>query len=608
LVGVTASTGSPLSGGSFTVLGDKSAEYTAGVNFRIVGSTYNDGNYTVVSTITSASPIETTQINVTGIVPTNNVEGFVSVQDATNSGTFDVIASAFAENLVVPFTTVFLTGISLLPPVLTDSNQRFVSYVNTQPLEYSQILSYSAALKDFETSSPPSQHYVADEGLLIAPIVDVSATSFSILGDYQSSNIFVGDEFIVGDSATNNGTYNITALVYEYSATATDFVTTFSVTTVPDLTIDGEVRLNIPSNVFIIEGADYTRFYVQGSRLNATTGSHEGIYTTLNSKFINNKTYVRVRQTLIPEGEGLLILSTGANYISVDGDVTSIYNGSPAQQFNIVASLRNDGSYTSAGATYDGPTNTTQISIVEPFDVTDASGEIHEFTKGSVTYLPEGFGGTLDLCEIVPPQLAVSTIDEDIEFLLGHKYIIDGTESGTNKIYIKDNDTADVYNAFINGTTGSPAELSVEIISSGINNGTYTITNVETDPSVHAILTVSAALLDSGIFSGSPTINSGYLKYREWYQYYVTYIDTSNNDFIVSGDATADISNGDSIQHIFTDGIYTVNAAPIFDGTNTTISVTQPIVIIGYYGTASPQVMVDITAGSPAFDDWIISI
>jgi len=228
LVGVTASTGSPLSGGSFTVLGDKSAEYTAGVNFRIVGSTYNDGNYTVVSTITSASPIETTQINVTGIVPTNNVEGFVSVQDATNSGTFDVIASAFAENLVVPFTTVFLTGISLLPPVLTDSNQRFVSYVNTQPLEYSQILSYSAALKDFETSSPPSQHYVADEGLLIAPIVDVSATSFSILGDYQSSNIFVGDEFIVGDSATNNGTYNITALVYEYSATATDFVTTFT--------------------------------------------------------------------------------------------------------------------------------------------------------------------------------------------------------------------------------------------------------------------------------------------------------------------------------------------------------------------------------------------
>ena len=97
-------------------------------------------------------------------------------------------------------------------------------------------------------------------------------------------------------------------------------------------------------------------------------------------------------------------------------------------------------------------------------------------------------------------------------------------------------------------------------------------------------------------------------------QYYVVGIEGGSppNTFVIAGDATSDISNGSLIQHIFTDNQYTVTAidplgSPV---TTTRITVTPDIQIIDYYGTGSPQlqIRVDLTAGSPTCDDWIISV
>ena len=624
LIAVAPSIGSPLvPGGSFTVFGDKQAEYTVGLDFSIVGSAFNDGDYTVSSTTLIASPAAATQINVAEIIPTNNVEGFVSRISVTNTGSFSVVNSTYNSRHLIPHTTVFVTGISLLAPTLTDNNQRFVSYVNTQPLTYDSILSYSRALRHIG-GSPVTSSYLADEGIVISGIVAVTPTSVSVLGDFQSSNLFVGDEFSITDSSGNDGTYNITSLTYEFSGSpVNDFVTTFGVSTLPDTSVDGNIRLNIPSNVFIIDGSDYTRFFIQGSRVNITTGSHIGQYTTLNSKYINDKTFIRVRETLIPEGTGRRILSTGANYITVDGDVTAIYGGgspSPVQHFNIVTSAKNDGFYTVKETSYDNGTNTTQIVIenVDSFDPTDNTGEIHEFTAGKITHLPEGFGATVDLCELVPQALTISSITEDFDILLGHKFIVDGTDSATNKLYIQDPSgyAYGIFDAGINTPEGSPIgsppipfvpDTSIEIISSGINNGVYAITALETVEGLNTILTLagSPALENSGTFSGSPEINGGFLLYKQWWQYYVTDITGGSplNTFIISGDATGDINTSDKniIQHIFTGNPYTVNSIN-FDGTNTTIIVNETIVKVA----GSPPI--DITAGSPTFDDWIISV
>jgi len=632
LVDVNASTGSPPTGGSFTVLGNKVADYYDGLGFNIVGSAFNDGAYNVASTTTVSigSPAVTvTQINVNEVVDTNNVEGFVSVPDTTNTGVFSVISSEYTDNFKIPYTTVFVTGVSLIPPTFTSTthpNRRFVSVVNSQPLVYNRILSYSNALRLYETSSPPMPYYVADEGVVIAGIVNLSSSpsSFSVLGNFQSSNLFVGDEFVVEDSSGNDGTYNITSLTYEFAGSpVNDFgVTTFGVTAIPDTNIDGNVKLNIPSNVFIIDSGDYTRFFVQGSRVNTTSGSHIGRYTTLNSQFFNNKTHIRVRETLIDEGTGRLIIGTGANYIAVDGNVESIYGGSPAQLFNIVGSLRNDGSYTTASATYDMATKTTQISIVEPFDITDSSGEIHEFASGDITHLPEGFGATVDLCELVPQALSISSITEDFKVSMGHKFRIEATVSGSNEIHIQD-DNGYVYNIF---TAGSPPDTLVEIIDSGINNGQYTIIGVAGgSPSTTTVLTVGGSLQDSGgtPIAGSPPFESGFLLYQNWWQYYVTNIPAGSpvSEFVVSGDARGDIAGSppSTIQHVFTGNPYTVNSV-IFDSiTNTTsitvnedIQTTRILLQPPYIGSppfaGSPPVIVDVRAGSPPFDDWIISI
>jgi len=632
IVGVNA-TGSP-STGSFIVSGDKAAEYIAAGNFSVVGSVgspNNDSDYTVVSAVyqpVGSPPVNATVITVTEVVPSTSVEGFASILDSTNTGTFAVISSEYTDKHRNPFTTVFVTGVSLVPPTftsITHPNRRFVSIINSQPLVYDRILSYSNALRLYETSSPPMPYYVADEGVVIAGIVNLSSSpsSFSVLGNFQSSNLFVGDEFVVEDSSGNDGTYNITSLTYEFAGSpVNDFVTTFGVTAIPDTNIDGNVKLNIPSNVFIIDSGDYTRFFVQGSRVNTTSGSHIGRYTTLNSQFFNNKTHIRVRETLIDEGTGRLIIGTGANYIAVDGNVESIYGGSPAQLFNIVGSLRNDGSYTTASATYDMATKTTQISIVEPFDITDSSGEIHEFASGDITHLPEGFGATVDLCELVPQALSISSITEDFKVSMGHKFRIEATVSGSNEIHIQD-DNGYVYNIF---TAGSPPDTLVEIIDSGINNGQYTIIGVAGgSPSTTTVLTVGGSLQDSGgtPIAGSPPFESGFLLYQNWWQYYVTNIPAGSpvSEFVVSGDARGDIAGSppSTIQHVFTGNPYTVNSV-IFDSiTNTTsitvnedIQTTRILLQPPYIGSppfaGSPPVIVDVRAGSPPFDDWIISI
>ena len=121
---------------------------------------------------------------------------------------------------------------------------------------------------------------------------------------------------------------------------------------------------------------------------------------------------------------------------------------------------------------------------------------------------------------------------------------------------------------------------------------------------VNTTLTLSGspALGDSGTFSGSPPdINGGCLLYKNWWQYYVT--DIAGSDFLVAGDATPDINTTDKniIQHIFTGDTYTVTAIAI-EGANTRIQVSVPIVTVA----GSPPI--DITAGSPTFDDWIISV
>jgi protein associated with RNAse G/E len=590
-------TGSPLGSpdprGSFVITGDKTSIFVAGVEFEITGSNYNDGDYTVSSSVGIGSPVTYTRVYVNEVIPSDNVEGFVSRADLSNTGLFGVVESTYNTNHPNPHTIVDVSGLALTTPALpADSNQKYVSYVSTNLTEYNGVLSYSRALKTYDISSPPTSYRLADGGIVVSEIANQTATSFRILEDFRSSNVFVGDELTIEDSTFNDGTYTITSLTYEFDATVGDYVTVFGVASVPDeTTIDGTLSFFIPSNSFVIDNRDYTDLFGHGTRVSIASGTYEGTYIVLAAQYQNEKTYLRVRETLIDHGTGIKILSVTNSSITVDGDVTTAYVAT--QKFNVVDSLRNDGIYTTVSSSYDAVTDSTTIQISESYDGTDNSGEIHEFDTGLLSLIPRGYGASIDLCPSPEETLTNANIEEDFKIQLGYNFLISGTDSSTDKIYIEDL-YGDVYDTFVEGV-GSPSDTDVEIVKGGINNGSYTITNVETDPGAYAILTVTPSLSDTGTFSGSPLVNSGYLLYKHWFQYLIVNIDSvgSPDEFLVAGDATSDITNGMSIRTLFPNNTYTVITDPVFDGVNTTISVAEPIVIVG---------------GSPVLTQWIISI
>jgi len=419
IIDVTASSGSPVTGGLFTVLGDKTAQYSVNDIFTVSGSLYNDTGYKITAvTPNVGSPIPSTTLEVDGqIVNSDDVSGFIKTVDVNNNGSVLIVSSVFTKgtNSVRAYTTVFITGMVLVPPVVANitENQRYVSLISIVAIEYKKILSYSNALRYYNSTSPATLLQTPNEGVAYATIVGLSQgspTYFVVEGNYENSNIFVGDEISVVKSTDNNTTYIIKSIAHGVLGSPEYPITTFGVGSIHDSSVDGFVKLKIPSNVFIVDG-NYISFFKQGVRIKVITGSKVGNYTTLYSTFTNNETHIRVHEDIIGHVRGRLIIGNGAsacgspllNGFIVEGNVQTIFK--QGTQFNVTSSIRNDGSYTATDSIYCSSTNSTTIAVAEAYDDTDTTGELHEFVKGVLTYLSPGFGQTPELCEVVPETL-----------------------------------------------------------------------------------------------------------------------------------------------------------------------------------------------------------
>ena len=421
IVNVVPSTGSPPTGGSFTVSGDKSAQYGGsplGI-FVVSGSLFNDTAYKITNVTTSGSPITTT-LEVSGqIVASDDTTGFITTiaPEPENNKMFSVISSTYTAetSTIVGHTIVTVPSGTFATPATVDINQKYVSLISVGPLEYNRVLSYSNILKYYDSITPVNLYERPDEGVLFAKILGLSQTSpayFDVEGNLEGSNVYVGDEFFVVNSTDNNAAY----IIQSISTFGSPPITRFGVSSIHDSVADGFVKLNIPSNVFIITG-DYTDFFKQGVRIDVITGSKTGTYTTAYSKFVNGETQIRVQEDIIFD-RGRLIINSGSplpNAFVVEGDVSSTFT--VGTQFNVDLSLRNNGSYTVAAVYTNGsPPTETVIQPVEPFDNTDTTGEIHKFVKGSLKYLQTGFGETPELCEVVPETMIRVGIKERLSF------------------------------------------------------------------------------------------------------------------------------------------------------------------------------------------------
>lgn len=411
IVDVVPSTGSPATGGSFTVSGDKSSQYGGsplGI-FIVSGSLFNDTAYQITNVFTSGSPVTTTLEVSNQVVASDDTTGFIltPAPEAKNNKIFTIVSSTFTEetSTISPYTTVVVQSSTFTTPAVVDVNQKYVSIVSVDPLEYNRVLSYSNILKYYDSITPVNLLQTPDEGVWFTKILGLSQSSpayFDVDGDFEGSNIYVGDEFFVVNSSDNNGAYTIQSIS---TLPGSPVITRFGVSSIHDSVADGFVKLNIPSNVFIITG-DYTDFFKQGIRIKVITGSKAGVYTTSYSKFVNGETQIRVQEDIIFD-RGRLIINSGSplpNAFVVEGDVSTTFT--VGTQFNVDLSLRNNGSYTVAAVSTNGsPATETVIQPVEPFDNTDTTGEIHKFVKGSLRYLQTGFGETPELCEVVPETM-----------------------------------------------------------------------------------------------------------------------------------------------------------------------------------------------------------
>jgi hypothetical protein len=94
--------------------------------------------------------------------------------------------------------------------------------------------------------------------------------------------------------SSNNGVYTITSI--SYNALLEE--TTFGVQEyVPNAIVDGYTRVDIPSNVFVVDG-NYVSRFVQGEEF-TVTGSYAGKYEVLSSDFYNDKTRIRVTRDIV---------------------------------------------------------------------------------------------------------------------------------------------------------------------------------------------------------------------------------------------------------------------------------------------------------------------
>jgi len=443
IVMATPGAGSPAySGSEFYVLGDRTALFSEGTIFFVTDSDDNDGAYIVkgptgspsgATVVTFGSPEQVaTRIPVENqIIRSNIAGGFVKLIDDNNTGSFASTNVTYTEgtSIISSYTTVYITGMSFTPPAENpDANQKYVSVVGIGNLNYNRVLGYSNALRYFNATAPESLLQKPDEGTVYAPIVNLSQgspTYFVVEGNYENSNVFVGDEITVTGSTDNNTTYIITDIQYIFEPLISDYATRIGVASIHDPNINGYVKFDIPSNVFIVDG-DYSDFFKQGITLLVNTGKYKGKYTVLGSKFKNGETQIRVIEDIINHQRGKLVIGVIAkggspiepeNAFVVSGDYTKIFPMNSA--FNVISSVRNDGFYTVNSTSYNASTNLTKIYINERIDTTDATGEIHEFVGGSLTYATPGFGETPQLCDVVP-ETYVKVAIRDKLYINGH--------------------------------------------------------------------------------------------------------------------------------------------------------------------------------------------
>lgn len=550
-----------------------------------------------------------------------------------NSGTYTISAVKYSGGTIDqwpgypdPSTTgsppSFMLGdephtlVTVVEPLTTPSYswpELYSAFIRLPSLAITEVLSYSNATY-IEDGFPGLYKQTPDEGISRRNIVAVSTNTVEVFGNWDISNIAAGDKIRIIGSTSNDGTYTVSSIAYDLGTNRTILGV---VESLASMVASGVVEVDIPSNVFIVNGNHVSRFN-QGELFTVVGGPFAGRYVTLTSDYSNGQTRIRPTQSIINVNEGIRIDDVGSGFV-VRGNLTTQFPSGSA--FNVVGSLYNDGSYIvdSSFVSLMGspPAQYTTIIPTSSF-VPDASGEIHfVFSDPGSPAIPNagvikessliGFGESYSFCDFIEPSpmgahppenTANALIIDTLKFNWGwgssYKWEIIGTDAINSTVYIAGEMSGMIHIddiVFIVDSLGNDGDY--QVVSTAYNS-TYNRTEIELlklsggspntlpvdpigSPSPYGFLVLEGAdvtnwfqysLWEARPCIGSPCVNL--------------------NAFVVYGDATKDIQQSQQfrISGTVNDGLYTASMSPIYNASeNTTlIFVVESIATHSYGG------------------------
>lgn len=412
--------------------------FTPGDVIEAFGTVSDDGRpFEITNIITDGAGTNLTIVEVAQAVLSSIPGGQLGLVRTAGSasGTYTISSAVYSEGSIDswtgypdPGTYVYGDGphttVTVVEPIVSPTSdpafslsrdEMYVAFVRLKPLAIENVLSYS------NLPTP-------DEGYLRRDIIGATVSTldgfgaavpdsgkFVVSGNLEKSNIFVGDKLHVLSSTNNNGTYTISSLSYSGSPGTTEIGV---VERVYSATAGGILQIDVPANVFVVDGNFISRF-VQGKKFEVYGGSLSGTYTTLTSDFVNGKTRIRTTQEVLDVGAGHEIVGVSTGFI-VEGDLTSTF--APGTQFNVVGNPSNDGVYTVNSATHitssGSPAQAVSQTLIIPNEAfqNDVGGEIFSVAPGFIKNHIFGFGESTDLCEFNTEGLVRVKFDEQLKF------------------------------------------------------------------------------------------------------------------------------------------------------------------------------------------------
>lgn len=406
-----------------------SGVFIVGDVITITGSHNNEKDFTIKS-ISHSSGLTTVEVYQDIIVPDAGGHFGLVRTEHSNTGRYTIQQVLFNPGFIdswpgypdpqtytfgdEPHTLVRVVEPLTAVPPLT-SNQYYTAFVRVLPVTPQSVLSYSGV------------HYNApDEGYVVKDLIEVIPSQldiggvtipdtgkFIVGGNVLTSNIFVGDEVKILRSRDNNGTYVITSLVYD---SGTDRTTIGVQQQVYTSSTEGSLRIDVPSNAFIV-GGDFTTMFPLGSKFVIDQGSFTGVYTTLTSTFAAGRTRIRPVENIMMLFDKVAahdILAITSNTIDIGGNHTDHFV--VGAYLNIVNSSINDGRYLIDGTSYDGVTDITTITLHTAVDQLVADGQVYSSQLGTIKPYYYGFGGDVELCRNVPEDVVRVKFAERLTF------------------------------------------------------------------------------------------------------------------------------------------------------------------------------------------------